>query len=491
MAGPHPDLHRADSRSDHEAAEGRRSVESALCIAAANGHAGVAVELLRAKADANAACTLQRLTPLQAAVKWGAVLASSPTLSTLLHAGANVNLAVHGRSALYVAARTADVASAALLIGAKACVASAHRSAARHGLSLLKAAVHACGAWDDGAGDDGAGDGGAGDDGAGDDERACTWTPPPPPPPPPPPSAGCSATWEQAVEFLQLMVHECPWLVRHAPVNAAARLSHPGVLKALLDAKAAPDGAVDRPTRYKPLHFAVIHQRLRSVRLLASRGARVLHSELSCSPLHVAFRHGYTAGLRALLPYADVSALRTEPGHTLLHWASLSNMPATVRVLLEAKAAPEIMSDAVQHTGVLALLLEAKADPNRTSWDGSRLSVAVSVRSVRSLRLLLEAKADANAPVARLGTLPLALAAAQQRSAALVGALLEAKALASAASGLTRHTALHEASRVGNAPVVEMLLAARANVHVQDAHGNVAADYASAGDAATRRLLFA
>jgi ankyrin repeat protein len=479
LAGPHPNLQCADSDSGREGGAVRRSVDSALCIAAANDHAAVVAELLQAKADANAACTLQRLTPLQAAVKWGAMLASSPTLSTLMAAGANANLAVHGRSALYVAARTADVASAALLIGVKACVASAHRSAARHDLSLLEAAVQACeceaereeaereeAEWEEAEWE------------AGGDERAG------------PPLPGSSALREQAVEFLQLMIRECPWLVRHAPVSAAAKLGHPAVLEALLDAKAAPDGALDHHARFKPLCSAVMHERLRSVRLLASRGARVLHSDLSRSPLHMAFQRGYDAGLRALLPYADVSALRTEPGHTLLHWAAMSNTTATVRVLLEAKAVPEIMSDAVRHAGVLALLLEAKADPNRTSWDGSRLSVAVSVRSIRALRLLVEAKADANAPVAVFGTLPLALAAAQNGSAALVGALLEAKALASAASGLTRHTALHEAVRVGNAPVVKMLLAAGANLHAHDAHGCVAADYAGATDVATRRLLF-
>ena len=191
---------------------------------------------------------------------------SAGVLATLLKAQADINWSVHGRTPLYMAVAAGDAASARVLVRAKACVATAHRAArARHG-SLLAAAVASS-------------------------------------------SAGHGATAHHRVaDLVRFLVRKCPWLVRDAPVCAAAQLEQPGVLQALLDAKAAPDGE----TSSTPLCCAVRSERLHNVRLLAARGAAVLGPHRATSPVHVAFQRSYVEGLRVLLPYVDAPALRTD-----------------------------------------------------------------------------------------------------------------------------------------------------------------------------------
>jgi ankyrin repeat protein len=421
--------------------------DAALVVAAANDYSAAVQVLLQAKA--NVSGCKSGLTPLHAAVKCGALTSSSPTLALLLEAGASVNLAVRGVTPVLIAARTADAASLALLLGARACVRTAHFAARRRHLLLLDAPIQACETH--------------------------------------PHLLG------EAVQSLRLLLGECPWLVENewgenTAVLSALRLPDPTLLETLLDAKAATNGS----GRFQPLYHAVVAERLRSVHVLASRGARVLTDTVSTSPVHVAFQRGYDAGLRVLLSHVDVGSLRTDSGHTLLHWAAVHGRTDTVRTLLEAKAVPEITTDAVRHLGVLALLLKAKADPNRTACDGSRLCVAVSMRNVEALHLLLSAKADPNGHVARYGFLPLTLAAGQRGSAGLVRTLLQAKARVNAtSSNLRNQTALHEAVRACNVPVVQLLLDAGADVHMQDLLGNFPHNYAPPHEAALRRMLFA
>ena len=145
------------------------------------------------------------------------------------------------------------------------------------------------------------------------------------------------------------------------------------------------------------------------------------------------------------------------------------------------------MSDSIRNVDVLALLLHANADPNRISWDGSRLSAAVAVRSVRAVRLLVDAKADTNAVAYKHGSAPLAAAAAQHESVAVVSALLGAKARVNATSTLMSSTALHEAVRVGNMPAIQLLLKAKADVHLPDGQGREPAAHTS--NSCVRRML--
>jgi ankyrin repeat protein len=419
--------------------------DAALVVAAANDYSAAVQVLLQAKA--NVSGCKSGLTPLHAAVKCGALTSSSPTLALLLEAGASVNLAVRGVTPALIAARTADAASLALLLEAKACVRTAHFAARRRQLALLDAPIQACETH--------------------------------------------PHLVSQAVQSLHLLLRECPWLVecgQNTAVLSALRLPDPTLLETLLDAKAATNGS----GRFQPLYHAVVAERLRSVHVLASRGARVLTDTVSTSPVHVAFQRGYDAGLRVLLSHVDVGSVRTDSGHTLLHWAAVHGRTDTVRTLLEAKAVPEITTDAVRHLGVLALLLKAKADPNRTACDGSRLCVAVSMRNVEAVHLLLSAKADPNGHVARYGFLPLTLAAGQRGSAGLVRTLLQAKARVNAtSSNLRDQTALHEAVRACNVPVVQLLLDASADVHMQDLLGNFPHNYAPPHEAVLRRMLFA
>jgi ankyrin repeat protein len=112
---------------------------------------------------------------------------------------------------------------------------------------------------------------------------------------------------------------------------------------------------------------------------------------------------------------------------------------------------------------VLALLLEAKADPSAATTDDGTTPVYIAAERehVELLRLLLEAKADPSAATTDDGTTPINIAS-ERGHLDVVELLLEAKADPSTATVTDGATPVFAASQEGHLDVVAMLLAAGA-----------------------------
>lgn len=186
-------------------------------------------------------------------------------------------------------------------------------------------------------------------------------------------------------------------------------------------------------------------------------------------------------------PILWINRPRYDPTEPPLIWAVLGNNRVAIDTLIQAGASIEVRNAQGKTPLMLAVracptrierLLAYGADPNAMDNDGA--TVLMQDDSSTSARPLLAGGADPNLPHRGDGTTPL-MYAAGKGAAALLDLLLAAGANISATDNEGR-TALHHAcTREGDPRIVRALLAAGADPNSQDKHGAKPADYARVG----------
>lgn len=269
-----------------------------------------------------------------------------------------------------------------------------------------------------------------------------------------------------------------------APVHLAAARGAAAALGALLEH----DGSLAHAAcaALLPIHLASAGGHARAVEVLASARADV--SALAASehsPLHLAAAAGAGAAVGALLAAGADASLRGErSGKTPLHCACERGRLREAEALLGAGAQPRDQ-DATGATALhwasragaaslARLLLDAGAEADASTSRGSRpLHLACEARAPELTMLLLSRGASAGRPDSS-GVAPLHAAAASGCLAS-VRALLDAGAHVDAELRITgTHSLSHEheqhakralflAAEKGHAPLVELLLARKAD----------------------------
>jgi ankyrin repeat protein len=156
-------------------------------------------------------------------------------------------------------------------------------------------------------------------------------------------------------------------------------------LQLMMDAGAPPQAPEGVHTRHSPLVFASMTGDLENVQLLLKRGA-----DPSAESLSEAVTFGYPEVLKSLIDAGADATITEGSGVNLVHWATITNRPEVIPVLLAAKAdlnaedefgfTPLMYAATVDEGNIDAatVLLKAGADrsvrnkDNRTALDQAR-----------------------------------------------------------------------------------------------------------------------
>jgi len=229
------------------------------------------------------------------------------------------------------------------------------------------------------------------------------------------------------------------------------------------------------------LHEAARLGDLATVERLLAAGADPNGWPDSSSPLMFAAEAGHAAVVALLLAHGAEVERRDHNGERALLRAAQQGQAETLRLLLEAGAAPDSSDDpyggsplieASRHGHVAAarLLLEAGADPRWQSDSGwTPLYAATQSGSAELVALLLAAGAETNPADARAHATPLHDAALYGRPA--IAALLVEAGAALEARDYDGRTPLYLAAMQNHAALALLLLAAGADPDAPDAQG--------------------
>jgi ankyrin repeat protein len=156
-------------------------------------------------------------------------------------------------------------------------------------------------------------------------------------------------------------------------------------LRLMLDAGAVPEAPEGVHARHSPLVFASMTGDLENIRLLLKRGA-----EPSAEALSEAVTFGYPDVLKSLIDAGADATITEGSGINLVHWATITNRPEVIPVLLAAQAdinatdefgfTPLMYAATIDEGNVdaVTVLLKAGADrsirnkENRTPLDQAR-----------------------------------------------------------------------------------------------------------------------
>ena len=245
---------------------------------------------------------------------------------------------------------------------------------------------------------------------------------------------------------------------------------------------------------YSPLGAASRGGHSEAVRVLLEHGADPeIQDEEGMTPLKWASRDGYVDVVSLLLKYD--AEIEDYPYYSALHFASIWERVAVVRVLLENGADVNARGDyghtplhLADNDDVARVLLECGADPG--ARDNTGQTPLLRTTSVKAAQALLENGADPNARDNSNGT-PLH-ARTGRLNTEVAQVLLENGADPNARDDENR-TPLHWASEMGDLDFVRLLLRHSADIHARDDEGLTPFQAASAsvdGEyRAVRRLL--
>ena len=284
----------------------------------------------------------------------------------------------------------------------------------------------------------------------------------------------------------------------HFAASVAHSLKHQAVLKLLLSRGASVLNVTGKGG--SPLQAAADNANAPACRLLVAAGARVNAAVVSgATPLHAAAATGDVSTVAALLELDADAAATDKDGETPLHVAARLGRTGVAAVLI-LKAKSDVMARATftmdnghavkqstcahsaasfGHDGVLALLLQAGAEPAAESEGGfTPLHAAAYNGHAACVALLLAMGVSPAVTTSAGGYQPLhsASMAGQVSTAAL---LLDAGADIDAATG-GGDTALHLAAAGGHVSAVGALLARGANRDATNADGATAKSKAAA-----------
>ena len=252
------------------------------------------------------------------------------------------------------------------------------------------------------------------------------------------------------------------------PLHVAAIAGYAGLVELLL-AKGADVNAVDTFGR-TPLSYAVDKHYQPVVQLLVAAHANP-NADASNLPLTEAAFYGDMPALKLLLANGAASDINTNVS---------SDFRGTYGQPYEwsGKLTPLAVAVNQKHADAVAELIRAKADPNGSGPDGTRLIFYV-LSDAPSLKALLEGGADPNRPD-RDGTSPL-LRAVMEGAQPAVELLVAHKADPNIGRLEYEWTPLHEAAQRGSKGIAEVLLKAGADVNAKETHGCTPLNIAASG----------
>jgi ankyrin repeat protein len=144
-------------------------------------------------------------------------------------------------------------------------------------------------------------------------------------------------------------------------------------IQALADAGAQPDPPEGVRVRNEPLVLASMTGDLENLKLLLASGAKPSEKALG-----QAVTFGYPAVVRTLIAAGANSKIVENSGINLLHWAAITNRPAVIPVLAEARVPVDSMDD----NGFTPLMYAATID----SGDTDVLKALLSAGADRTIR---------------------------------------------------------------------------------------------------------
>ena len=293
---------------------------------------------------------------------------------------------------------------------------------------------------------------------------------------------------EKEIRRLLPMVQNSPDLINAGskpPIFSAVEQGQLKVVKFLLDHGARVDvrPAGSPSLGRTPLLAAASTGQKAIAELLLANGADIkARDNMGLGALHLAAEKGFLTVAELLIARgAEVNAVDND-GDTPLHSAARSGQPEMESLLIKhgaevnardnrGRTALSLAAEG-KHLEAVKVLLAAKADPNIVDQNG-RTPLSYAGVNLELLRVLLTAKADPNLDTAKP---PLIQAADGDNSAALA-LLLAQGASPEVRVGDDGVTPLLVTIRQSNTNGIAALLAAAADVNVQDRFGNSALHY--------------
>ncbi|XP_062897899.1 ankyrin repeat and death domain-containing protein 1A-like isoform X3 [Mobula hypostoma] len=236
------------------------------------------------------------------------------------------------------------------------------------------------------------------------------------------------------------------------------------------------------------LHWAAMAGHERAASLLLDHHALVdAEDKFGMTPVLLAASHGNLSTLQTLAKAGATLTARNRLGQTLLHCAAVQGHPSVIRYVVEDLEGipvddpdqngktPLLLAAESGHSDVLSLLCELGCDLQAVDKE-SNSALHLATRRGHAELLSFLTSAICSDAQNQDGLAPLHLAS-QAGHLSCVRTLLDSQCQINALSS-RRQSALHVAVERRQPPIVELLLRANINLHLQDQQGHTALDRA-------------